>query len=51
MRQAHDENNLAALDDSILGFEPSLEYIGDRERIEWKINQVEEEIAMLKALK
>lgn len=51
--RAEQENARAAIPlveyDSILGFEPSLEYMGDRERIEWKINQVEEEIAMLQA--
>jgi len=30
--------------DSILGFEPSMEYVADRKRLEWKINQVDEEI-------
>lgn len=33
--------------DSILGFEPSVEYFCDRERIEWKLRQVDEEIEML----
>ena len=33
--------------DSILGFEPSMEYVTDRKRLEWKIAQVDEEIAML----
>ena len=37
--------------DSILGFEPSMEYITDRKRLEWKIAQVEEEIGMLRNLK
>ena len=36
--------------DSILGFEPSVEYMGDRQRIEWKIAQVDEEIEMLQNL-
>ena len=35
--------------DSSLGFEPSLEYICDKKRIEWKLSQVEEEIRMLQA--
>ena len=33
--------------DSVLGFEPSIEYVTDRKRLEWKISQVEEEIEML----
>ncbi len=37
--------------DSILGFEPSMEYVTDRKRLEWKIAQVDEEIAMLESLK
>ena len=37
--------------DSVLGFEPSLEYFCDRQRIEWKLRQVDEEIAMLQSLK
>ncbi len=36
--------------DSSLGFEPSLEYVCDRERIEWKLAQVDEEIEMLQDL-
>ncbi|MBE6931168.1 MAG: hypothetical protein E7463_12915 [Ruminococcaceae bacterium] len=36
--------------DSILGFEPSMEYVTDRRRLEWKLNQVDEEIAMLEAM-
>ena len=36
--------------DSILGFEPSLEYMCDKERIEWKMAQVDEEIKMLQGL-
>jgi hypothetical protein len=36
--------------DSVLGFEPSVEYACDRERIEWKLSQVDEEIAMLEGL-
>lgn len=36
--------------DSVLGFEPSLEYMCDKARIEWKLAQVEEEIAMLQEL-
>ena len=37
--------------DSSLGFEPSLEYITDRKRLEWKLGQVETEIEKLKAQK
>lgn len=52
--RAEQENARAAIPlveyDSILGFEPSLEYMGDKERIEWKIQQVEEEIEMLQGL-
>ena len=33
-----------------IGFEPSLEYMCDKTRIEWKIAQVDEEIAMLQGL-
>jgi len=36
--------------DSVLGFEPSMEYVTDRKRLEWKLNQVDEESAMLQAL-
>ena len=36
--------------DSVLGFEPSMEYTGDKKRILWKINQVDEEIKMLESL-
>ncbi len=36
--------------DSILGFEPSIEYVCDKERIEWKLRQVDEEIQMLQGL-
>lgn len=36
--------------DSSLGFEPAMEYITDEKRILWKINQVDEEIAMLRSL-
>ena len=35
--------------DSVLGYEPSMEYATDRPRIEWKINQVDEEAEKLKA--
>ena len=37
--------------DSILGFEPSMEYVTDRKRLEWKIAQVDEEMRMLEDLK
>ena len=33
--------------DSILGFEPSMEYVCDRSRLEWKIGQVDREIERL----
>lgn len=36
--------------DSIIGFEPSMEYVTDRKRLEWKMNQVDEQIEMLKGL-
>lgn len=36
--------------DSVLGFEPSIEYVTDRKRLEWKINQVDEEADMLRSL-
>jgi hypothetical protein len=36
--------------DSIIGFEPSMEYVTDRKRIEWKMNQVDEQTEMLKEL-
>lgn len=35
--------------DSALGYEPSIEYATDRARIEWKLNQVDEEAAKLRA--
>ena len=35
--------------DSALGYEPSMEYVTDRKRIEWKLNQVDEEAAKLQA--
>ena len=35
--------------DSSLGFEPSMHYVTDRKRILWKMNQVDEEIALLKS--
>jgi len=34
--------------DSIIGFEPSIEYVTDRKRLEWKIEQVDREIELLK---
>jgi len=37
--------------DSVLGFEPSIEYVTDRKRLEWKIAQVDREIELLKAEK
>lgn len=33
--------------DSVIGFEPSIEYVTDRKRLEWKIAQVEREIELL----
>lgn len=36
--------------DSSLGFEPSMEYVADRARLEWKMRQVKEEMDMLKSL-
>ena len=33
--------------DSVLGFEPSMEYVCDRYRLEWKMSQVEREIERL----
>ncbi len=33
--------------DSILGFEPSIEYVTDRRRLEWKIAQIDEEIGIV----
>ena len=36
--------------DSIIGFEPSMEYVTDRKRLEWKINQVDEQTEMLRSL-
>ncbi len=33
--------------DSIIGFEPSIEYVTDKKRLEWKINQIDEEIAKI----
>lgn len=35
--------------DSVLGYEPSIEYVTDRYRLEWKLNQVDEEAAKLRA--
>ena len=50
---AEKENAIAAIPlvefDSALGYEPSIEYVTDRPRIEWKLNQVDEEIAKLLA--
>ncbi|MBE6594286.1 MAG: hypothetical protein E7644_00665 [Ruminococcaceae bacterium] len=34
--------------DSALGFEPSIEYVTDRPRLEWKMKQVEDEAEMLR---
>ncbi|MBE5867481.1 MAG: hypothetical protein E7293_00760 [Lachnospiraceae bacterium] len=36
--------------DSALGFEPSMEYVTDRKRLEWKIAQLDEETKMLRGL-
>ena len=36
--------------DSVLGFEPSIEYVTDRKRIEWKLDQVDREAEKLRAL-
>ena len=47
------ENAIAAIPivefDSVIGFEPSMEYVTDRYRIEWKISQVDAEIELLLA--
>nr|MBQ4319805.1 hypothetical protein [Clostridia bacterium] len=37
--------------DSIIGFEPSIEYVTDRKRLEWKIAQVNREIELLREQK
>lgn len=51
--KAEKENAAAAIAlvefDSSLGFEPSIEYVCDRKRIEWKLNQVDEEIKLLQS--
>jgi len=36
--------------DSVIGFEPSMEYVTDRRRIEWKMAQVDAEAEMLRGL-
>ena len=36
--------------DSVLGYEPSMEYVTDRKRIEWKLDQVDREAEKLSAL-
>ena len=36
--------------DSVLGFEPSMEYVTDKKRLLWKLDQLDEEIRMLRAL-
>ena len=36
--------------DSALGFEPSMEYVTDRKRIEWKLSQVDREAEKLKGM-
>lgn len=42
------ENTIPLVEaDSILGFEPSIEYVTDRKRLEWKLGQVDEEIEKL----
>lgn len=52
--QAEKENAAQAIPlveaDSVLGFEPSMEYTGDKKHILWKLDQVDREIRMLKAL-
>ena len=35
--------------DSALGFEPSIEYVCDAKRIQWKLQQIDEEMALLKS--
>lgn len=37
--------------DSVLGFEPSMEYVTDPKRLTWKLAQLEEEMQMLRAQK
>jgi len=37
--------------DSVLGFEPSIEYVTDRKRLEWKMAQVDREIELISGLK
>ena len=48
------ENAVAAIPlveyDSVIGFEPAMEYVTDRKRIEWKLGQIEEEAEMLRKL-
>ena len=36
--------------DSVLGYEPSMEYVTDRKRIEWKLDQVDREAEKLRKL-
>ena len=36
--------------DSIIGFEPAIEYVTDRKRIEWKLSQVDREAEKLRAM-
>ena len=36
--------------DSVLGFEPSMEYVTDKKRLLWKLEQVDQEITMLRSL-
>lgn len=36
--------------DSVLGFEPSMEYVTDKKRLLWKLDQLDEEIRMLRSL-
>lgn len=51
--QAEKANAAAAIPlvefDSILGFEPSLEYVCDSKRIRWKLKQVDDEIRLLQS--
>lgn len=36
--------------DSVLGFEPSMEYVTDRKRVEWKLSQIDRETEKLRAM-
>ncbi len=37
--------------DSVIGFEPSIEYVTDRKRLEWKLAQIDEEIEIVSGYK